>query len=255
MPKTRTQKSTQRGFTLVELSIVLVIIGLIVGGVLTGQALIQAAKVRAQLTQIEQLDTAMNAFRSKFDCLPGDCPASSGVLNAVGNGDGLVNYVAAAGDTPAWSATLESAVAWSQMAGQNMVAGNYTPDDTFTTTQLGAAKLGTGGSILIGSDIASNTNLYALAIFASDLTTSDLIPADAARSIDSKRDDGLPNSGTTQGVAAGNADPFTAAAAAPGSTASATDCVVVTGTGSTAVTAYQAGETSAICTVRTRISG
>ena len=60
------------GFTLIELSIVLVIIGLIVGGVLTGQSLISAAEVRAQISQIEKYNSAVNTFRSKFNALPGD---------------------------------------------------------------------------------------------------------------------------------------------------------------------------------------
>lgn len=252
MKKTYNQKSAQSGFTLVELSIVLVIIGLIIGGVLTGQALIQAAKVRAQLTQIEQLDTAMNAFRSKFDCLPGDCLASSGVVGASGNGDGLVNYSAT------WSETLESARVWQQMAAQNMIAGNYTPGPNFTPAQLGEAKLGTGGRILIGSSATgetANTNFYVLATFASNLNTGVLIPADAARSIDSKRDDGLPATGSTRGITTANAEPFTAIPAAPSTTPAISDCVITSGVAPNIVTAYQAGQPSATCAVRTRISG
>lgn len=48
------QMKNQSGFTLIELSIVLVIIGLIVGGVLVGRDLIKAAEVRAQVSQIEK---------------------------------------------------------------------------------------------------------------------------------------------------------------------------------------------------------
>jgi prepilin-type N-terminal cleavage/methylation domain-containing protein len=59
-------------FTLIEMSIVLVIIGLIVGGVLVGQSLISAAAVRAQISQIERYQTAVNAFRDKYSGLPGD---------------------------------------------------------------------------------------------------------------------------------------------------------------------------------------
>jgi hypothetical protein len=54
------------------LSIVLVIIGLIVGGGLVGQNLIAAAEVRAQITQIEKYNSAVNTFRSKFNAIPGD---------------------------------------------------------------------------------------------------------------------------------------------------------------------------------------
>jgi prepilin-type N-terminal cleavage/methylation domain-containing protein len=61
------------GFTLIELSIVLVIIGLIVGGVLVGQDLIRAAEVRSVLSDIEKFNTAVNTFHGKYNCLPGDC--------------------------------------------------------------------------------------------------------------------------------------------------------------------------------------
>src|ERR1700712_2724582 len=61
-----------QGFTLIELSIVLVIIGLIVGGVLVGQDLVRAAAVRAQISQIEKYNTAVNTFYGKYGYLPGD---------------------------------------------------------------------------------------------------------------------------------------------------------------------------------------
>ena len=65
------------GFTLVELSIVLVIIGLIIGGVLVGRDLISAAGVRAQVSQIEKFNTAVNTFSGKYGYLPGDISAAS----------------------------------------------------------------------------------------------------------------------------------------------------------------------------------
>ena len=50
----------------------LVIIGLIVGGVLVGQDLIRAAETRAQITQFEKYQSAVNTFRGKFNAIPGD---------------------------------------------------------------------------------------------------------------------------------------------------------------------------------------
>src|SRR5665213_1826112 len=71
------QPSRSPGFTLIELSIVLVIIGLIVGGILVGQDMIKAAEVRAQISQIEKYNQAVNTFRAKFNAIPGDMPAST----------------------------------------------------------------------------------------------------------------------------------------------------------------------------------
>jgi prepilin-type N-terminal cleavage/methylation domain-containing protein len=65
------------GFTLVEMAIVLVIIGLIVGGVLVGKDMINAAAIRAQVSQIEKFNVAVNVFREKYACLPGDCANGS----------------------------------------------------------------------------------------------------------------------------------------------------------------------------------
>ncbi len=83
------------GFTLIELSIVLVIIGLIVGGVLVGRDLIAAAAVRSQVSQIEQFQTATNTFTGKYGYLPGDIPEPDASnfgffprLGGVGGGDG-----------------------------------------------------------------------------------------------------------------------------------------------------------------------
>src|ERR1019366_6843373 len=61
------------GFTLIEMSIVLVIIGLIVGSVLVGRDLIRAAELRSVISEVEKYKTAVMTFKGKYDCLPGDC--------------------------------------------------------------------------------------------------------------------------------------------------------------------------------------
>src|SRR4051812_8276049 len=86
---------SQHGFTLVELAIVLVIIGLIVGGVLVGQDMIKAAEVRATVGQYEKYNAAVNTFRTKYTGLPGDLNSATAARfgmvarsGAVGHGDG-----------------------------------------------------------------------------------------------------------------------------------------------------------------------
>lgn len=67
-------RQSLRAFTLVELSIVLVILGLLVGGVLAGQSLIHAAELRAVGREYQQYQTALGAFKDKYLALPGDMP-------------------------------------------------------------------------------------------------------------------------------------------------------------------------------------
>ena len=87
---TPSPRHPRAGFTLLELSVVLVVIGLVAGGILSGYALIASAQLRAQVSQLDQLDTAALAFELKYNCLPGDCAAAIryGLGTAGGPGDG-----------------------------------------------------------------------------------------------------------------------------------------------------------------------
>lgn len=86
--------SKNNGFTLIELSIVLVIVALLAGGILVGQELIHAAYIRDAVSKVEKINTAVNTFRLKYNCLPGDCPnatqffAGSSQPEQVSNGNG-----------------------------------------------------------------------------------------------------------------------------------------------------------------------
>src|SRR5579884_1907131 len=129
------------GFTLIELSIVLVIIGLVVGSILAGRDLIDAAQQRAQLAQIEKYQTAVHTFELKYNgYLPGDIPytvaGQFGLFNqgnnasysgSVGGGDGN-------GFIQCWSWTPsplqagtygEPLVFWRHLSDANMVDGTF----------------------------------------------------------------------------------------------------------------------------------
>ena len=138
------------GFTLIELSIVLVIIGLIVGGVLVGQDLIRAAEVRSVLTDVERFNTAANTFIGKYGCLPGDCANATtfwpvnpncsgwdgnptpteGTCN--GNGNGIIEMDGdSGGGTIANSNTQafyhdEAHLFWQHLALAGLIPGAYT---------------------------------------------------------------------------------------------------------------------------------
>jgi prepilin-type N-terminal cleavage/methylation domain-containing protein len=71
------------GFTLVEMSMVLVIIGLITGAILVGYNLVLAAKIRQTVTQMERLVTASYTFKAKYNWMPGDMIPSQAQLHGL----------------------------------------------------------------------------------------------------------------------------------------------------------------------------
>ncbi len=126
------ESTNKYGFTLVELSIVLVIIGLLVSGILMGRDLIRAAQIRGIYKEIDGFRMAVNTFRLKYNCLPGDCiggvtpvfgtdpacpsgtSATSGTCNGDGNGE------------IDWFLTNEPAHAWKQLALAGLIPGSFT---------------------------------------------------------------------------------------------------------------------------------
>ena len=80
---------TNTGFTLIELSIVIVIIGLIVAGVVGGQSIVKQAKLRGIVSDINKYNIAFNSFKLEYDAIPGDFNrATSYWGGAVQDGDG-----------------------------------------------------------------------------------------------------------------------------------------------------------------------
>ncbi|QDT53874.1 hypothetical protein Pan44_19000 [Caulifigura coniformis] len=84
-------------FTLVELSIVLVIVALIIGGIVVGRELITVSKLRADISLIQQFDQNVQTFKTKYGCLPGDCVQPERFFtglawNEEGNGDGVIGF-------------------------------------------------------------------------------------------------------------------------------------------------------------------
>ncbi len=80
----------KKGFTLVELSIVLVIIGLLIGGILAAQSMVGTTKVQGVVRQLTQYDVAISNFKTKYNQLPGD----SSLLTNAGNNNGYYDAVA-----------------------------------------------------------------------------------------------------------------------------------------------------------------
>jgi prepilin-type N-terminal cleavage/methylation domain-containing protein len=222
------QKARQKGFTLIEMAIVLVIIGLVVGGVLVGQSLINAAAARAQISQIEKYNAAVNTFRGKYGYLPGDIKdpdastfgfAARGQYPGEGDGNGVIEGVYA--NSPGENFGLleiagEAAMFWVDLSKASLIkeAFNAASPNTFpsgATTPTSVPNLsayfpsGQLGSTFICVYSWNGTNYYAL-LGITDVDVNGYVVPTAmlsvqqAFSIDTKIDDGFPQTGNVTAV-------------------------------------------------------
>jgi prepilin-type N-terminal cleavage/methylation domain-containing protein len=145
----------QKGFSLVELSIVLVILGLLTGGILSGQSLIRAAELRSVVTEYQRYVTAVQSFRNQYMALPGDmknasafwgrnnaaCPTHGGASTpngtCNGNGDNIVTY-----DVTTANATNENFQFWHQLSLSGLISGNFTGVNHSTTNEAASRRNG-----------------------------------------------------------------------------------------------------------------
>lgn len=218
----RQAQTKEAGFTLVELAIVLVIIGLIIGGVLVGQDLIKAAEIRSTTADIERYNAAANTFRNKYNGLPGDLRASRaeqfGMTDrdgSAGHGDG--NGVMEGCDAAVVNLGCETALFWVDLTEAQLIA------DAFTEADDGPAISLTGvdeiadylpsaplrDSAFISVFPQGGRNYYAIASFsataADGLQTfstagTQALSALEASQLDDKIDDGIPTTGTVRAI-------------------------------------------------------
>lgn len=215
---------TKKGFTLLELSIVMVIIGLIVGGVLVGRDLIKATELRATIRQVDKLSASVNTFRTKFNALPGDITrtqsSSFGLLTlgtssitGMQDGNGLIeagiqgNPTGPSGETLLfWRHLSDAGLIDGQfgLTGNSLIAtttGQVTDVVTQVEESLPSTKLTPVNSIIAySSDDMNYFQLLPIILINSQSYTagqSGLTPIDAFN-IDVKLDNGMPMSGTVQ---------------------------------------------------------
>lgn len=201
------------GFSLVELSIVLVILGLLAGGVLTGQSLIRAAELRSITTDFSRFNSAKNAFRDKYFALAGDMNNAASFWSSSTNGDG--NSIIASGSNLAGEAgtPLEMYGFWQQLALAGLIEGSYTGIagsisgyDSIPGQNIPASKISNSGWSLKNEGVAltSNTALFegnygnALRFGArasGNLAITHNLSAENAWNVDAKIDDGRPGLG------------------------------------------------------------
>jgi len=188
----------QSGFTLVEIAIVLVIIGLLLGGILKGQELINSARVRNLADQATGIQAAYFGFIDRYRQVPGDMPvanAQAAIDSTIptgvgGNGDGQVNE-------GSWA---EASALWVHLTRAGFLQGSYVGGATATTygaPNMAPVNAYNGYMLLARSRDYSGVSAAASATTAPRLllVMGDNIPVDIARELDVKMDDQNPLSG------------------------------------------------------------
>ncbi len=123
-------KTRESGFSLAEMSIVMIVIGFLVGGVVVGQDMIRAAGVRATVSQIKEYQTAVNTFNDKYMAIPGDIRADKAAMygftarsGEAGHGDG--NGLLEGCDEGEMVAGCETVLFWADLSDAELIRGDY----------------------------------------------------------------------------------------------------------------------------------
>ena len=192
----------QSGFTLIELAIVLVIIGLLLGGVLKGQELINSAKVKNMANDFRNIQVAIYTYQDKFKALPGDDAAAVTHVGATnnGNGNGVIDGIWS--DPLNGNKTTEAYNFWQHIRLAGLASGSTTiGDPTYPLTNAD------GGPV--GVQAASTPSITGLS--GSYVMCSGGVLGKFAKQLDATLDDG--NTATGSMMAATAVDGVTAATA------------------------------------------
>jgi len=191
--------SRQTGFTLVELAIVLVIIGLILAAVLKGQEMIQNAKVKNVISDLRGVSAAYYSYQDRYKAIPGDDGAATAHLGQTalaGNGNGIIEgaYTDAnlpSGTTTGGTLTTEAQAFWQHTRMAGFLTGATAPGPTFP------ALNSLGG--LLGVQSGITTNVYGM---TGNVVCSGSIPWKIAQAVDIMIDDGNSDTGNVRAGAA-----------------------------------------------------
>jgi prepilin-type N-terminal cleavage/methylation domain-containing protein len=205
------KNSTEAGFTLVEIAIVLVIIGLLLGGILKGQEMITQAKIKNLINDFNGVTVAVTSYQDRYRALPGDDPNADTRWTvpapAKGNGDGTVQGLY---NQDATLPAAESRLFW-----QHLRIAGFIPGLTTGTSAGAQPPNATGGIIGVESGVL-NTNGMG---FTSLIVCFSNLPEKVASAIDGQMDDGVPNTGQVRAQLQGNSNPPTATNAGGAATA------------------------------------
>ncbi|MES2207853.1 MAG: prepilin-type N-terminal cleavage/methylation domain-containing protein [Pseudomonadota bacterium] len=189
--------SSGRGFTLIEIALVLTIISLLVGGILRGQALIRNTKIRTLYNQYKELVAAVTAYQERYHFLPGDdlqassrfaVPVGAGLPPITnGNGNGLIDdgdKLGAGGACTAGMTQNESCQALYHLRLAGIISGR---DTVSPAHAFGGGLIISKGSAMI-KDWNTPTSICYLGL-----------TAEVARDMESSYDDSIAGAGVMRG--------------------------------------------------------
>ncbi len=187
----RPNAKTLRGFTLVELSIVLVIIGLIIGGVLTGQQIIQNARITNGVNAIQAYQAQFQTYAQNYGALPGDDPSATvrfpnASLAGNGNGDGVIGGSSSFDTSETTAPTGESRLVWAHLRAAGLVKNQVTNNSTAVQPPNP-----------FGGIFGFQNGAFG-GVFTTTVLCLNKLPSGAAQAIDARLDDGASNAGAIQ---------------------------------------------------------
>lgn len=192
----------QHGFTLIEIAIVLVIIGLLLGGVLKGQELITSARVRNLIATQDGIKAAYFGFLDRYRALPGDYSAATTNVPGCtacqnGNNDGqiLLN-----------GAIVESISAWEHLSKAGFITGSYVYSAAPTNANTPSNPFGSLMQLIF--DNVYRDNAADTGPIRHNLKTGANVASDLLAEVDRKIDDGLANAGQFRHSTFGSASAF-----------------------------------------------
>ena len=202
----------QHGFTLVEIAIVLVIIGLLLGGILKGQEMITQAKIKNVIADVTGVSAAMYGYQDRYRALPGDDNRADRWAGATkGNGNGVIegayNYTGAA--------PPESLQFWDQLRRAGFVGGAGTENPFNAVSGKMGVQTGDGSGATPAGVLGTAAGTQ---LFAGLILCSANLPDKIAISVDSQMDDGVGTTGSVRAMKGGPnptlapnaaADPYT----------------------------------------------
>lgn len=197
-------KQKQTGFTLVEIAIVLVIIGLLLGGILKGQELINSARVRALADTNSGIQAAYFGFVDRYRQVPGDFPNDAGqATNAIGVAIGIGGNANGRID----NTIAEAAAVWEHLSKAGFIQGSYNPDaDAAPADEATYATPGANwapqnpfnGFLTLTRNDNYTTPAGGTPSQRLNLHLGQLIPVNIARELDVKVDDSRPQTGVVR---------------------------------------------------------